>query len=318
MYEICFRAKEGIPLVATEYMKLLIGSILARTQRDHKVVICHDIWNGSHPHIILVAKDSQQLINFLSEVQKKLTDAVKRLLGVKRLSIWEGRANIARIYDIEEAISRIGYLYANPAQDNLEDCIEKFPAYSSYRDFLSAGSKISAKVEKKYPWIRLPSIPKLRNLSLTHNQDRKLVRRLKNKNRAQSHTLVREPNAWMKCFGVETEEDVRDINKRVIRNLRVREEEALETRIKEEKTVMGAAALKSQPLMKPHVPKKHSIKVNVFSSCNKIRKEAIKAFAEFCDECRRCYLAWKAGDFSVKWPPGAFKPPIPPQYNAIA
>ncbi|MCB0317325.1 MAG: hypothetical protein KDD56_01110, partial [Bdellovibrionales bacterium] len=73
MYEVCFRAKESIPLVATEYMKLLISSILARTQRDHKVVICHDIWNGSHPHIILVTKDSQQLINFVSEVQKKLT-----------------------------------------------------------------------------------------------------------------------------------------------------------------------------------------------------------------------------------------------------
>ena len=317
MYEVCFRAKESIPLVSTEYMKLLISSILARTQRDHKVVICHDIWNGSHPHIILVTKDSQQLINFVSEVQKKLTDSIKRLLGVKKLNIWEGRANIARIYDIETAISRIGYVYANPAQDDLEENIEKFPGYSSYRDFINAESKLSAKHEKLYPWIRLHSIPKLTNYSLTTSQDRKLVMRLKNKNRSQSHILTREPNAWMKCFGVEFEEDIKDINDRIIKNLRIREKEALDIRAKEKKSVMGATALRTQPLMKPHTPKKNSIKINVLSSCNEIRKEAIKAFAQFCNECRRCYLAWKAGDFSVVWPPGAFKPPIPPLYNAI-
>ena len=87
-YEICFRARRGLPLAVTRYMRLLIESVLARTQRDCKVTLCHHLWMSNHPHIVVVFKDAELAKRFYTEVQKKLTDAIKRLLGMEHLNIW--------------------------------------------------------------------------------------------------------------------------------------------------------------------------------------------------------------------------------------
>jgi hypothetical protein len=52
LYEICFRAREGIPFASWQPMKLIIEAILARVQRDEKLTICHYIWMGNHPYRI--------------------------------------------------------------------------------------------------------------------------------------------------------------------------------------------------------------------------------------------------------------------------
>ena len=62
-------------------MKLLISCILARTQRDFKVDICYHLWQGNHPHIVAILKDADQARCFYMELQKKLTDAIKRRGG---------------------------------------------------------------------------------------------------------------------------------------------------------------------------------------------------------------------------------------------
>ncbi|MEZ4752774.1 MAG: hypothetical protein R3A13_00445 [Bdellovibrionota bacterium] len=317
VYEICFRAREGLPLVCYDFMKLIINSVLARTQRDNKVILCHDIWNGSHPHLIVVAKDSEQFVQFYSEVQKKITDIIKRLLGLDHLSIWEGYPSVIEIAGVDEAISRIAYLYANPAQDNLEESIEKFPGCSSYREFRKLENKLDASISKKCPWIRLPSVKKLKRTILTKAEDRKLVLRLRNKNRKQ-HLLVRRPNAWMSAFGISDDTEVKVNNDKMLELLHHLEREAAKLREFDKKPVMGAKKLQEQSLMKPHKPKKKSVKVFIYCHCNKLRKEAIKAFDDFCDKCRRCYLEWKRGNFNVEWPPGAFKPPLPPNCNVLA
>lgn len=85
-------------------------SVLARAQRDNKVCICHDIWNGSHAHLMHIAYDAQQFFNFLSEVQKQITEKIRRLLGVKHLNIWEGAPTVAQVLDLGEMIERLSYL----------------------------------------------------------------------------------------------------------------------------------------------------------------------------------------------------------------
>ena len=65
-YEVCFRARQGLPLVAYHTINMIIGAVVARAQRDQKVYLCHDIWNGSHAHLFLVARDAQMFTCFLS------------------------------------------------------------------------------------------------------------------------------------------------------------------------------------------------------------------------------------------------------------
>ncbi len=312
-YDISFRARSTLPFVAYDVIREIIASSLARAQRDDKVVLCHDIWEGSHPHLIIVAKDKAQCVNFYSEIQKKITDSLKRLLGLNYLNIWEGRPHVALIADLDKAIEQIAYLYSNPAQDNLVESIDSFPGYSSWRGFKNSINNLEAETKETVPWIRLPTIPKAPSNVLTFDQDRALVRLIRKANK-KTHTLRRNPNLWMKCFGVEDSNDVEEINQRILEQIQLNEEDA---RQKRTTPVMGSSKLRSQPILKPHKPKKHSRKVFVLSSVAELRIAIMAKFYEICKECRRCYERWLQGDFKVEWPSGVFKPSVPSNSNYL-
>ena len=122
----------------------------------------------------------------------------------------------------------------------------------------------------------------------------------------------------MSCFGVESDVEVQQINTEIIEMVRKKEKEALLKRQQEGKAVMGAATLRSQPILKPHTPKKRERKVMILTSINELRLQLIEEFKNFCTECKNCYRCWLQGDFKVEWPPGAFRPPIPPNMNIVS
>ena len=313
-YEICLRAREGLPFVARMIIRLIIGSVIARTQRDDKVELCHDIWNGSHCHIVLVTKDSKQCVDFYGEIEKKITDILKRLLGLTHMQIWEDRVTVAKLLDLNEVIERIAYLYANPAQDKLVESIEGFPGFSSWYDYKRAGNQIDNEQKERFPWIRLPSIPVLSSSNPKMHEELQVVRQLTADNKIK-HDLVRRPNAWMKCFGIKSEAEVKEVNDEIFKRIKEKEQAAREGR--GEAPLLGANKMRVQPIMKPHTPKKHGRKIFVLSSDKILRMRYIAEFKQFCDECRECYQAWRRGDFTVEWPLGAFKPPIPPNVNLL-
>ena len=202
------------------------------------------------------------------------------------------------------------------AQDNLEDSIEKFPGYSSWNEYREIEPRLDAETSESFPWLRLPSIPKLQSRTLSEKQDSELEQSLRDGNK-KSHPLVRMPNAWMRCFGVEGPEEVAAVNERVLSCLREKEEMAREQRASEGKRVMGARLLQSQPILKEHKPKKKSRKIFVISSIKELRIRLIAEFKAFCEECRACLERWRSGDIYVVWPPGAFKPPLRPTANIL-
>jgi hypothetical protein len=316
-YEVCFRAREGLPFVTNELMNLVINSVVARKQHDEKVNICHDIWNGSHAHMLLVALDAQNFFKFLGETQKEVTEIIKRLLGIGQLNLWEGSPSVIEVLDLEAAIDRIAYFYANPAQDNLVSKIEKYPGVSSWSDFQRVDNTVDAAHTENYPWLRLPSIPLLESPSLTHQQAIYHCHVLKKENKKQ-HAFVRKPNLWMKSFGITAPEEVREINSKIVERLRIREHEAEQLRKKLGKSVIGVDRLMTQPIMKAHKPKKKDRKIYCISTIKELRIRHIENFKQFCEKCRNCFEKWLIGDFNVEWPPGAFKPPIRPSYNILA
>lgn len=316
VYEICFRAKDSLPLVAYQCINFIIQCVLARVQRDEKVILCHDIWNGSHPHLIVVCKDSEQLKNFYGEVEKKITDILKRLLGLSHLEIWDGNTSVIKIGDLEAAKERIAYLYANPAQDNLEDTIENFPGASSWAEFQRCLNGLEDEISSSYPWIRLPTVPRLSGRRIGEKEDLRVLSELKEKNK-KLFILTRSPNTWMKSFGITKDSDVKLINSHIISQLRAKEEVARKRRFDLKKPLLGKSKLKSQPILKPHKPKKNEGKIFIITTLNELRLEFIKRFERFVSECKNCLSRWKKGELSVKWPPEAFKPPLPPLANIL-
>ena len=317
VYEVCFRTKQGLPFMCTRYMALIIRGILARVQRDSKVILCHFLWMGNHAHIILVAQDSTRCTQFYGEVQKQLTEAIKRLMGRPKLSLWDSNGTSVIHYgDAAGVIERIAYLYANPARAHLVDTVSRYPGVSSWEAFCAIEKRIKAQSSESCPWIRQAMIQKIPCRSVTPGQDRVIVERLREE-ATEEHALVLQPNAWMAVFKM-TDTDVAEANQQIHTRLEEFEAEARKERCARGWRVKGANKLAAEALDLSYLPRKFSRRIFVYAHDPEIRCEMIRVHQEFTERCKACYERWRLGDLSVDWPPGALFPPPPQQKNWIA
>jgi len=308
------RTRKGLPFVCTQYMKTIIEGVMARVQRNEKVIICHFLWMGNHPHIIIVAKDSMQCTRFYGELKKQLTEAVKGLLGESDLSLWKKNGTSVIPYgDIEGVQKQIAYIYANPARAALTDTIERYPGLNTYQSFRETPHTLNGSHSKSCPWVRAPAIEKLPCRSVTPRQDRNITEGLLEAS-TRAHTLTLQPNAWMMCFDV-SESEVEEINQGILEQLREHESEARKERSRKKKKVMGAKNLAAQSLTLSYKSKSITKKLFCYAADKETRVQMIADYKEFCARCAECYQKWKLGNYKVEWPPGAFLPYMPPRYN---
>jgi hypothetical protein len=268
---------------------------------------------GNHAHILLICMDSEQCKRFYQEVQKKITDAFKQLLGCDRLSLWEGDPCVAQILDEESAIKRIAYIYANPARAGLVSTISEYPGVSSWEAFDSCGSNVSEKVSKIIPRTQLPLIDKLPSLTISDRQDAHFTAKLRRRCKG-SHSLDIYPNAWMKCFKISDKEEVIAKNRQIRAALSEHETNAAQKRTI---PVIGAHRLKRQAILRPHTPKKKERGLFFYANTAQLRVQFLEQYRLFVERCAECYENWCKGDYRVGWPPGAFRPPITPIVNAL-
>ena len=317
LYEVVFRARRGLPFACLKVIELIIKSALARTQRDCKVLLCHFLWMANHPHILLIAKDAAQLVRFYGELEKRITDSLKRLLDMEYLDLWEGRPSVIRIADMEAAIERVVYLYCNPSKAGLISSIDQYPGYSSWRQFQKTRSALSARITEKVPWIRLPDISRVPRRNLSGRQDDFLARKMRSK-ASKFHRLTLLPNAWMKCFGIRGSKEIEQVNQNIQQAIYSNEGQYHVERLVQRKSVLGLNGLKQQPIMAAHVPQRKSRKIFVIARDNDLRCAIIEATQRICELCYECYESYLRGCFLVRWPPGTFPPPLPPLANALA
>ena len=317
-YEVVFRARTNLPLPPNRTIKRLMKSALARTQRDDKVDICHYLAMSNHLHFGVVVRDAAQMAKFLMELEKKLTDAIKRLLDISYLNLWEGRPKVIAILDVDQAIKSISYWYANPANSNLTETITDYPGLSSWEAFTQCGDTLEASFSEDVEWIRLNHIKALRSPRMTEREDIEYDERLR-KSAKQKHSLVIKPNLWMKSFGIERPRDIAAINESIRRATRVREEEMRRKRVREGKSVLGALKLAQTPIMKAHTPKKNERRIFVLSTDKELRIAFIREAKANVARYRELYeTRWRKGDLTVQWPLGMFPPPPPLMSNRLA
>jgi hypothetical protein len=298
-------------------MNAIIQGILARIQRDQKVILHHFIFEGSHAHIVCTAQDALLCQRFYGELQKQLTDAIKRLTGIRYLSLWERRTNVNEIPTLEDAIEKISYVYTNPSNDALCNHIGEYPGVDTWNTFRGAPSTVEACVLSSYAWIQQPHILKLPSRSLSDKQDKAILGKMLLLTK-EHHELRIYPNSWLKCFiNNPSYEDVVDANKKILSQVQDTEAANAKARKQQGKGVVGVSALKSQPLLKPHSPKKRGRKIFVQSMSKAIRIALIRERKLIESLCREVYRRWVSGDFSACWPPGTFPPPLPPMASAI-
>lgn len=274
------------------------------------------MWMGNHVHMIVVSRDAVECTRFYGEVQKQLTEAIKRLLGLKYLNLWKSNAaSVVRLAGLHSMKKRIAYLYANPAQAHLVDSVENYPGFSSWDAFKEIKSEVDDSVTRSYPWIRNPSIPKLAMLGASPKYDLKLTQQLLESNKKVSHELMLSPNAWMKTCGISEDAQVQTINNDIRILLNKYEAAARNRRRKKGLKLMKAKRLVTKQLTLKYIPQKETKRIFIYAADRDTRIYMIMAYKAFCRSCAECYKKWKLGDYSIEWPPGAFIPPAPPRAN---
>jgi hypothetical protein len=271
---------------------------------------------GNHCHLLFIVHDAEQCSRFFAELQKQLTDAIKKLLGLRHLILWEGAPSIAIVLDLEKAAERIRYLYCNPARANLVDSIAQYPGLSSWKDYVEAKGGVDECSTKLVPWIRQRVLPVLSTRRLSATQDLHITGKLL-RAKHRMHELSIFPNAWFRVFDIEDPNEIAAVNQEILGEIRLHEASYRTDRIREGKRVLGAKALAETPILAPHSPKERSRRIYVLSSIKELRTQFIEDMRAVCDYCRHLYQRLKDGA-SVIWPPGVFAPRAPILANSIA
>lgn len=298
------RTEEGLPFVASSAMNLIIWSVMARARTLFDVRVCHFLFMGNHFHMIAVVDNPEHLCGFIGYVKAETAHAVNRLLGRRRKTIWSEGYDSPRLLTEKAVVRYIRYIYANPARANLTESIEEYPGVSSWQMFVSGARR------KKCLHLCRNQLPKLSAPAVSINAQRRIVEELEKKS-AATNDFILEPFAWVDSFGECRGKSEEDIKAEIIAKLREDEEAYRQKRRAAGKSVLGSTALRRESMLREHQPKKFGRRMICICEDQELRERYINHFRMLCCRAREAYERWKAGDFSVPFPPGLFAPPLP-------
>jgi hypothetical protein len=311
MYDICFRALQGLPLPARSLTTFLIESILGRLIATEQVILCNYVWMANHLHMQLYSLDCSALNDFHGQLKKRLSDFLKRLLGLTHLRLWDDRTTLGEVLDLDAAIERIVYSFLNPVRAKLVRSIDDYKGLNTWKEFVSAKADLNTCVEKEVPWVLATDIEALTDCNPSRSEEQRVIESLNEKaSSRQAHILRIYPFKWLEAFGISDPAEIERIRSRIV--ARVRQEEA-------------ALAPKKEPVQRiegfivteEYKPPRKERKIFMYGSTLTKRLTHLDLYRGFINTCRECYQMMKQGYSSIPWPLGCFVPPAPLLHNAL-
>ena len=304
------RTETGLPLPPTGVVNHLLWGILARGQERYSVKVCHFIFLANHFHMLLVVETPEDVSNFVGYVKCESAHAVNRLLGRRQRTIWLDGYDSPILLTATDAMHYIRYIYLNASRANLEESINVYPGVSSWEMYVSGGhSKNCHRVSRD-------SIQELVSPQLSINEQRKLLCEYE-KLPGSRHVFELAPNAWMDCFDEVNPAEAKEINSKIIEEIREEELILAKKRRKNKQRVIGSTALRRQSMNVEYEPKKYSPRMICVSEDKALRKSFIETFKLLVAEARRVYESWRIGDTRKRIPPGMFAPRMPTLVSAL-
>jgi REP element-mobilizing transposase RayT len=300
LHFVTTRVERGLPFVCTEYMNLIIMSVMARAQVLYNIRVCAFLWMGNHMHMLIVLDCPESLALFIDRIKTETSHAINILRGERNLTLWADGYDSPPVLTVEDAIEKFVYLYTNPAKANLESSISRYPGTSSWKMFSSREYSTTA------PWIQRPMVEPLPSFSMSEAQHRALAKHLIDSAR-ESHTFILTPDDWMECFNL-PRHDAEKYRHKIFEMIKETEEQLTASR---QLKVIGASALKRQKFNEEFSPKKYSRRMWCICWDREIRKQFITYIKNLQRRAREVYELWKKGDFSKEYPKELFPPRVP-------
>jgi hypothetical protein len=311
LYDVCFRALQGLPLPARAVTTLFLESIIARLVATEQVVVCAYVWMANHPHMQLFSLDAGYLSFFHGQLKKRLTDFLKRLLGLSHLRLWDDRTTLGEVLDLDAAIERFVYSFLNPVRAGLVRSIDHYQGCNTWKEFLAAPPDLYAVIEKEVPWILATDIEALSQSNPSHSEERRILEEIREKASARQTQILRVcPFRWLEAFGISDPDEIESVRSRIV--ALVREEEAKLAPAKEPiKRVEGFVVTDE------YKPPRKERKIFMYASTVARRLAHLAQYDWFIKRCRECYELMKQGFRNIPWPPGCFIPPAPQLCNSL-
>jgi hypothetical protein len=181
-------------LLANSLCQAIAKSCLARANELYPVRICHIIVEATHIHLVLVVIDPDHVEAFFRYFKTESAHMINGLLGRNKRTLWCEGYDSPIVLTPMRALIAISYLYSNPAKDNLETSIDRYPGFSSWKMFQSG------KLTRQWKRLRRPQFaPITRDANNLRGYTKLAADVLDASEEIQTFTL--EPNAWMEAFG---------------------------------------------------------------------------------------------------------------------
>ena len=308
---VTFSVEEGLLLLCNPLCELIIKSCLARAQHLYRVKICHITVEATHVHIILVVDYPADLPAFIRHFKTESAHLLNRLLGRRKRTIWCDGYDSPIVLTPLRALIAITYLYSNPSKDNLEDSIDDYPGFSSWKMFQNGDHK------KVWQWIRRDAVkclPKDAHSLRGYTAEAKRLVSLPH----ECHEFTLEPNAWREAFGISDPAEQAQLNSRIVSRLRTLEERYRTKRHQEKRRVLGKARLTTQVFDLFYRPQRSGRRMWCLSEDRKLRLQFIEFFRALMDKARQVAKAWRVGDYSQRYPLGLYPPAMPKLAEPLA
>ncbi len=305
-----FSLEEGLLLLANSLCQAIAKSCLARANELYPVRICHIIVEATHIHLVLVVIDPDHVEAFFRYFKTESAHMINGLLGRNKRTLWCEGYDSPIVLTPMRALIAISYLYSNPAKDNLETSIDRYPGFSSWKMFQSG------KLTRQWKRLRRPQFaPITRDANNLRGYTKLAADVLDASEEIQTFTL--EPNAWMEAFGYYSPEQQRKINERLVARIRLLEERAEKKRLRDRKRVFGRERLLAQVFDTTYRPKRTGRRMWCLSEKRIVRVKFITFLKVLMQKARAVRERWKLGDVTVAYPPGLYPPSMPKLANAL-
>lgn len=310
----CFvtnRLAEGLPFVPNTYVNALINGALARAaSRTPGIIICAFGVMQNHYHLLLfIEGDEADMSNFLHDLDDELARIVKKLLGKRNVKVWAQRPHVAILGDKEAVIEKFGYCFLNPVEANFCARASEWIGVHSHRFLRQAAAET-------YKWVRTKKLKRLPNRAFTKKDVRRLYDHWQSLP-GETFELKVNPFAWKGCFSESAILTDEQIAEEILLHLKNGEQLCQNRRKQERQKLADPEQLSCQNPHKYYKPTSYGRRVYCICTDPEARKQIIEAYKDFCEKCAQAWAAWKKGDFSVSYPPGAFLPPRRPPCSSL-
>jgi REP element-mobilizing transposase RayT len=297
---VTFTVEEDFLLCANPLIRLVLMKCFAQAQSLYPVRVCHFLIADTQVHMLLVVDDPQELPQFVKMVKAESAHVLNRLLGRRKRTIWCEGYDSPTVLDPDKTVEEISYIYANPAQDGLEDSIERYPGWSSWSYFRRGRTEY-----KTYfiPRDAFRPLPKRLLMHEDYEREARLAKKGKKKN-----SFVITPDAWMESFGITDKEEQKRWNQRIVERLREREQEVRKSR---KFPPIGAKRLTERQIGHPYTPNRTGKRMYALSTDRELRKSYISRIKDLVRAGAQVYQRWLRGELNVPYPAGLFPPAMP-------